>query len=142
MIGSRSRRPSAAVRQKKGKAMMWIAVGIGGALGCMARHAVGVVTTRVIGVAAPYATAIVNVTGCAAVGVLAGLVASGRWPMTDTLRAFVFVGILGGFTTFSSFGLDTFTLARSGALNAAMANALGQLVVGLLAVYGGYRLAV
>jgi CrcB protein len=71
---------------------------------------------RRYGSAAPYATLIVNLIGCAVIGLLAGLLAGGRLGMTSTARVFVFVGILGGFTTFSSFGLDVFTLARTGRL--------------------------
>ena len=58
----------------------------------------------------PLATVIVNIVGCCVIGVLAGLVATGRLPMRTSWREFVFVGILGGFTTFSTFGLDTITL--------------------------------
>jgi CrcB protein len=60
----------------------------------------------------PLATMTVNLAGCLAIGVLAGLVASGRLTLAPATRAFVFVGVLGGFTTFSSFGLDSFTLAH------------------------------
>jgi CrcB protein len=60
----------------------------------------------------PLATVIVNVVGGCVIGVLAGLVATGRMPMRASWREFVFVGILGGFTTFSTFGLDTLTLVR------------------------------
>src|SRR4051812_16518654 len=95
--------------KETGEAVTWMAVGIGGALGSLGRHAMGIITARVIGRSAPYATAIVNVSGCALIGWLAGMVAAGRWPMTPTMRTFLFVGVLGGFTTFSSFGLDTFT---------------------------------
>jgi len=92
--------------------MTWIAVAIGGALGSVARHGVNVLVGRLVHRPVPYATAAVNLAGCVVIGVLAGLLASGRLQMSMTVRAFVFVGVLGGFTTFSSFGLDTFTLAR------------------------------
>ena len=71
----------------------------------------------------PYATMTVNLTGCLVIGALAGLIASQRLTMTPELRAFVFVGLLGGFTTFSSFGLDTFTLAQGGRAGTAAVNA-------------------
>jgi fluoride exporter len=116
----------------------WLAIGVCGALGSMARHAVNVVMTRLGAHTTPLATLLVNVTGCAAIGVLAGLLASGRLTMSPTMRLFVFVGILGGFTTFSSFGLDTLTLAHQGRHGAAAWNVAVQVVVGLAAVAGGY----
>jgi len=62
--------------------------------------------------------------------------------MPLTIRAFVFVGILGGFTTFSTFGLDTLTLAHEGRPLAAAANVAVQVAVGLTAVFAGYAIAV
>lgn len=62
--------------------------------------------------------------------------------MSPTLRAFVFVGLLGGFTTFSSLMLDTLTLTHSGEGTVAMSNLIGQTVLGLAAVYAAYSLAV
>jgi CrcB protein len=61
--------------------------------------------------------------------------------MSTMMRTFVFVGILGGFTTFSSFGLDTLTLTRGGAPAMALGNVAAQVTIGLLCVYLGYRLA-
>jgi CrcB protein len=90
----------------------------------------------------PYATASVNLLGSIVIGVLAGLLAAGRISMSLETRAFVFVGILGGFTTFSSFMLDTFTLARGHDVSAAFWNVGAQLALGLLAIWGGYRAAV
>jgi fluoride exporter len=120
----------------------WIAVAAGGALGSLARHAVNVAVARIAGQASPWSTAGVNLIGCAVIGVLAGLLAGGRLEMTTTLRLFVFVGVLGGFTTFSSFGLDSFVLAREGRMAAAALNVLAQVVLGLAAVAGGYLAAV
>ncbi|HVQ31061.1 MAG TPA: fluoride efflux transporter CrcB [Vicinamibacteria bacterium] len=116
----------------------WLAVGLGGALGSLARHGVNVWVTRRMGQSGPYATLVVNIVGCGVIGLLAGLLASERLVMTPTVRVFVFVGILGGFTTFSSFGLDTFTLAREGRHAAALLNAVGQVVIGLAALAAGY----
>jgi fluoride exporter len=121
--------------------MSWIAVAAGGALGSMARHGVNVMASRLLRTPTPYATAIVNVVGCFVIGTLAGLIASGRLQMSTTMRTFVFVGILGGFTTFSSLGLDTLTLTRGGAEAMAAGNVAGQVSVGLLCVFLGYRLA-
>ena len=122
--------------------MLWIAIGLGGAVGSAARHAVNMLIGRLSGETAPYSTAAVNLIGCAAIGVLAGLIASGRLHMSMTARAFVFVGILGGFTTFSSFGLDTLALVNEGRRMAAVWNVVGQVGLGLLSVFAGYALAV
>ena len=120
----------------------WIAVAVGGALGSAARHAVSrVVHQEWPSLRFPLATAIVNIVGCCVIGVLAGLVATGRLPMRPTWREFVFVGILGGFTTFSAFGLDTITLVRSGDSSRALLNILFQVVCGLAAAYSGLVLA-
>lgn len=116
----------------------WIAVAVGGALGSLARHGVNRwVYHEWPSLRFPVATLIVNIVGCAAIGILAGLIAQGRLPMRPAWREFVFVGILGGFTTFSTFGLDTIALARSGAIAHALANIALHVVVGLASVYAG-----
>lgn len=116
----------------------WLVVGFGGAIGSIARHAVNVIVAQRTGQPGPQATILVNLAGCAAIGLLAGLLVSDRLSMSPTARLFVFVGLLGGFTTFSSFGLDTFTLAREGRHAAALWNVGIQVVMGLAAVAGGY----
>jgi len=120
--------------------MTWLAVGVGGALGSMLRHGVNVLTREMLGDSVPYATAVVNIVGCFAIGVVAGLVSTESWRIGQTTRAFVFVGVIGGFTTFSSLGLDTFTLFTGGRAGFAMANIALQLVVGFGAVFAGYSL--
>ena len=121
--------------------MMWIAVGVGGALGSMARHWVNLVMGHRLERAVPNATFVVNVIGCLVIGALAGQIAAGRLQLTPQMRTFVFVGLLGGFTTFSSFGLDTFTLAHGGDHARAFWNVAGQMVLGLGAVSLGFYLA-
>jgi CrcB protein len=116
----------------------WIAVAIGGALGSVARHGVNrVVHQEWPLLRFPISTAIVNVVGCCVIGLLAGLVATGRLPMRTNWREFVFVGILGGFTTFSTFGLDTITLVRTGDSIAALMNVLLHVACGIAGVYAG-----
>ena len=121
--------------------MTWIAVALGGALGSLARHSVNIVFSHLTESTTPYATATVNILGSVVIGVLAGLIAGGKLHMTPAVRAFVFVGILGGFTTFSSFMLDTLTLEHGHEHGLALANVLLQTVVGLIAVFAGYAAA-
>ena len=121
--------------------MTWIAVALGGALGSLARHGVNVAMARVTEQTTPYATATVNIVGSLVIGVLAGLIAGGRLHLTPPQRAFIFVGILGGFTTFSSFMLDTLTLGHSQEHGLAVSNVLLQIVLGAIAVFAGYAAA-
>ena len=119
--------------------MTWLAVALGGALGAALRHAVSVVVLRLAhGHVVPYATLLVNVVGCAAIGVIAGSLAGGRLELSQSARAFVIVGVLGGFTTFSSFSLDTLTLVRTGLTGTALLNVAGHLILTLLAVFAGF----
>jgi CrcB protein len=118
---------------------IWIAVALGGALGSIARHGVNRWVHQAWPLLQfPAATLIVNVVGCGAIGTLAALVASGRLPMGPFGREFVFVGLLGGFTTFSTFGLDTMTLVRAGALSQAFLNVALHVIVGLGIVFVSY----
>jgi CrcB protein len=119
--------------------MGWIAVALGGALGSLARHAVN----HLMGPrwpAFPVGTLIVNLSGSVAIGLLAGLIASNRIALPPYWREFVFVGILGGFTTFSTFSLDTLVLARAHPPSAVL-NVAIQVLGSLTGVWVGYRLA-
>jgi CrcB protein len=122
--------------------MVWLAVAAGGAVGSMARHGVNIFFAHVLERATPYATASVNLIGSAVIGLLAALIATGRLHLSAEMRTFVFVGILGGFTTFSSFMLDTFTLGHGGDHTTAFWNVALQTGLGLAAIWSGYRLGV
>lgn len=118
--------------------MLWVAIAAGGALGSVARHAVNVLVQPRFSYGFPAGIFVVNVLGCLTIGLLAGLIASTRLEVGEHARAFLVVGVLGGFTTFSSFGLDTFVLARGGHAGLAAWNAVGQTVLGLAAVGIGF----
>lgn len=120
--------------------MIWVAVGVGGALGSMLRHGVNIITARWLGGPGPWGTFTVNMVGSLAIGLLAGLLAADRLTMTPTTRTLVFVGIIGGFTTFSSYMLDTLTLAESGNGLGAVLNVVGQVALGYALAFMGYRL--
>ena len=118
--------------------MTWLAVVVGGALGSVARHGVNVATARIMGEPGPWATVTVNMIGSLVIGLLAGALAAERLSMSPSARAFVFVGVLGGFTTFSSYMLDSLTLIEMGLPAKAALNLVGQLGLGLLVTYAGY----
>jgi fluoride exporter len=120
--------------------MVWIMVAVGGALGSMARHFVSLEIAHRFERPVPWAVFTVNVIGCLVIGLLAGRIASGRLQLDTLQRTFIFVGVLGGFTTFSSFGLDTFTLGHGGDHQAAIWNTIGQVSLGLGGVWLGYYL--
>ncbi len=112
-------------------------VGAGGAIGAMARYGVPVALGRVWPMSFPLGTLTVNVVGSAAMGVLIGILARTVPQMSNEIRLFVAIGILGGFTTFSSFSLDTITLIERGALTQAMLYIALSVVVCLAGLYLG-----
>ena len=121
--------------------MLWLLIGIGGALGAMARHGVSVASHARYGADPfPVSVLIVNVLGCLLAGVLAGLLASTRVHLPIEARTFLMVGLLGGFTTFSAFGVDTFTLLHSGHYATAALNVVAHVGLTLVAVWAGFAL--
>jgi CrcB protein len=121
--------------------MSYVWVAVGGALGSVARFAVSGFAVRAWGPAFPWGTLVVNVAGSLAIGVAAGLVsAGGRALVAGDARSFVIVGVLGGFTTFSAFSLETLNLARSNGWFAAGTNVVASVALCLLAVSLGYWL--
>ena len=112
-------------------------VGIGGALGAVARWQLGgVVLHHTAGWRFPLSTFVVNVVGCLVAGVLSGLVIKHEWFSPDA-RLFLFTGVLGGFTTFSAFGVDAVHLLRRGEHLTALGYVLATVVAGI----GGLWLA-
>jgi CrcB protein len=95
---------------------------------------------RLAGHAFPLGTLAVNLLGCFAVGLLAAAL-SGPLPLREEYRLALTVGLLGGFTTFSAFGLETFYLASGGHTRLAVANVLLSVIIGLAAVWAGYRIS-
>jgi CrcB protein len=115
-------------------------VGLGGALGSMARHALAVLMLQGASTRFPFGTLAVNVLGCVIAGVLAGLSERHGWLGADA-RLFVFAGLLGGFTTFSAFGLDAVALMRRGETGMAFGYVVGSVVLGLVGAWVGMRVA-
>ena len=112
-------------------------VGCGGFVGSVARYVISGLVQRLSGsFTIPYGTLAVNLIGCFAIGVLGGLFES-RSVFSESARVFLMVGMLGGFTTFSTFGYESFGFLRDGELPAALGNVLVQVVVGIGAVWAG-----
>lgn len=112
-------------------------VGLGGFAGAIFRYLLsGAVHSLFQASSFPFGTLVVNVTGCFIIGFGGGLIESRQF-FSPELRAFLFVGILGSFTTFSTFGLETFNLAKNGQWFSSVGNIGFSIVFGLLAVLAG-----
>jgi fluoride exporter len=119
---------------------IWIAVG--GALGSVARFWASGLVANLFGGTFPWGTLIVNVTGSFAIGFFAALTGTeGRWLVSPSVREFFMIGICGGYTTFSSFSIQTLNLAEDGEWAKAAANAILSLGLCLLGVWLGHTLA-
>jgi CrcB protein len=115
--------------------------GIGGFIGSTLRYAAtGYVQQLSRSIDFPYGTLAVNLAGCFIIGFLSQL-AESRGVFTAEARTFVFIGILGGFTTFSAFGNETMNLWREGQNTVAMANVAAHIFLGLGLVWVGRALA-
>jgi len=116
-------------------------VALGGAFGSVSRYLLGTWVQSVSkSIDFPYGTLTVNLIGCFVIGFLSQL-AEARGVFTSETRAFVFIGILGGFTTFSSFGNDTINLLRDGETFNALANVGANVILGLALVWLGRTVA-
>lgn len=120
--------------------LSFVWIGIGGALGSMARAWLAIAVARITGPQFPWGTVLINILGSFVIGFFGTLTATtdGRFSVPTDLRAFVMVGICGGFTTFSSFSLQTLDLARDGRVAQALANIGLSVVLCLMAVAAGH----
>lgn len=116
-----------------------LAVALGGALGSVMRYLVGIGAGRLFGTDFPWGTLIINITGSFVMGVFAGLFAV-RWNLPQAARIFLTVGICGGYTTFSTFSLDTFYLIEHGELTATAAYMVGSAVLSVGALIAAMHL--
>ncbi len=114
-------------------------VAFGAVLGATGRYLLVGAVARAVPTPFPWGTLAVNLLGCLAIGVAWGLTERGPWP--SPLRAFFFAGVLGSFTTFSSFGIETVTLLRLGEAARALAYVVASNVVGLALVWLGLAAA-
>jgi CrcB protein len=119
-----------------------VLVGSGGFVGALARYGLsGLVQRQMALTTFPYGTLVVNLVGCFAIGALGGL-AGPRQLFGPQLRLFVFIGVLGGFTTFSTFGFETFAMLRDAEYARAVGNVGVQVVLGVALVWLGYTTTV
>ena len=116
-----------------------VAVTLGSALGGLARYGLSGVVARAFGETFPWGTLVVNVTGSLLIGFLATVTGpDGRVLASPVTRQFWMVGIFGGFTTFSTFSLETVVLVHDGATTTALAYAAGSVAAALVGAALGY----
>lgn len=117
-----------------------LAIALGAAIGANLRYGVSIWATRHFGAGFPYGTLIVNLVGCLLIGIVMHL-ATTRLTISITWQRFLVTGMLGGMTTFSSFGYETYGLFIGGSRGGASLNVLANVALGLVAVFLGSALA-
>jgi len=116
-----------------------LAIAAGGAIGAVGRHYVGVYALKWLGTAFPYGTLVVNVVGSFLMGVLVASMTV-KWNVGNELRAFLTVGLLGGFTTFSAFSSDFATLMERGETVLAAGYVAVSVALALVGMFAGMSL--
>jgi len=114
-------------------------VAVGGAIGSVLRYYVGVWSVRLAGAGFPWGTLTVNLVGSFLIGIVVELIVR-KFDGSPALRLFLMTGIIGGFTTFSTFALDTVVLMEKGQLGTAIVYVLVSVIVSLCAVFAGLSL--
>ena len=115
-------------------------IGMGGFTGSICRHMTTEFSNKFFSEPFfPYGTILVNITGCLFIGFLGGLFET-KQVFTSEIRALILIGFLGGFTTFSTFGYEIFTIARNGQLAVALANFMLHIILGFGAVWFGFSM--
>ena len=120
--------------------LKWFLIAGGGACGSMLRYALQGWVQNSVASIFPWGTMAVNLTACLAIGFLAGMF-GGSQLIREEYRIGLTVGVLGGYSTFSTFGLETFNLAKDKEFVLAGLNLLLSCGIGVVAVWAGYRLA-
>jgi len=120
--------------------ILWVA--LGSALGGAGRYAVSGFMAHLVGETFPWGTLTVNVAGSFLITLVAAMTGpDGRMFMSSDIRQFIMLGVLGGFTTFSSFGLQTLALAQDGEWLRVSGNVVGSVVLCLAGAWAGHALA-
>ncbi|BEV45258.1 fluoride efflux transporter CrcB [Afipia carboxidovorans] len=116
--------------------MNYLLIFVGGGIGASLRHAVNELCVRLFGLGFPIGTFLINITGSLVMGLIAGYLAF-KGAAAQPWRLFVMVGLLGGYTTFSSFSLDAVTLYERGARGAALGYVVGSVALGIIGLVAG-----
>ena len=119
--------------------MNYLLVFVGGGLGASLRHFVNVTCARCIGIDFPWGTFIINITGSTVMGLIAGYLAS-RGEASQPWRLFLMTGILGGYTTFSAYSLDSALLYERGEFGLAALYVIGSVVLSIAGLFAGLAL--
>ena len=119
--------------------MDYLLVFVGGGLGASLRHTVNVACARCMGTAFPWGTFVINISGSIVMGLIAGYLAF-KGAASQPWRLFLMTGILGGYTTFSAFSLDTALLYERGEIGLALAYVLGSVALSIAGLFAGLAL--
>jgi fluoride exporter len=133
-------KPAVPVGLVRGKLKMhYLLVFVGGGLGSTLRHLVNIICPRFLGTNFPYHTFIINITGSTIMGLIAGYLAF-KGDASQSWRLFLMTGILGGYTTFSAFSLDSALLYERGEIGLSLLYVLGSVVLSILGLFAGLAL--
>lgn len=116
------------------------AIAAGGAIGALMRHGVNIAAVKALGHGFPYGTLTVNIVGSFIMGAIIIVFAS-LWQPSEAMRLFMITGLLGAFTTFSTFSLDTVTLLERGAYLAAATYLSASVILSIAALFAGMAIA-
>jgi len=119
--------------------MKFLMIFLGGGLGSLTRFLISKSIGQIIPLSFPLGTLSINLTGCFVIGLLSGIFEN--WIIPENLRLFIFIGFLGGYTTFSSFGLETFKLLQTTEYNLAFLNIILSNLIGIPLVFFGFILS-
>jgi len=117
----------------------YVLVFLGGGLGAALRHLVNLTCARCLGIAFPWGTFIINISGSTVMGLIAGYLAF-KGEASQPWRLFLMTGILGGYTTFSAFSLDAALLYERGEIGLAAAYVVGSVVLSIAGLFAGLAL--
>ena len=120
--------------------MNYILIFIGGGIGSIARYLVTMIAKNLTNVNFPFGTLTINIVGSFLMGIVTALITHKITANNESIRLLLAVGFLGGFTTFSSFSMETFTLIEKHEIFYAVANVVTNVTFGLLAAYLGFKL--
>lgn len=119
--------------------LRFFVIALGGAIGTLARYIMGGLDYRFSNGVFPISTLVVNVSGSLAIGFLWGII--DRFAISPNARMFIFIGVLGGYTTFSTFSLETFNLLKDGEYRIAIMNVVFSVMLSIIAVFAGYLIS-